>query len=184
MKTYPGAEVGIKQNTRERTIQWEDPLAGLALAQGLSGLEVLIAILAGTLPPPPIAMFMNLRLVDVSDGRVVIEGEPGEEHYNPLGVVHGGYAMTMLDTALGGAIHSTLPAGTVCATIDLHSRLLRPITKDTGTTRCEAHLVSATRTLGTAEARITDRNGRLLATATTACALQRPIEPHRSTGDQ
>lgn len=176
MKTYPGAEVSTEQNTRERTIQWEDPVAALALAEGLSGFELVTAILAGTLPPPPIMTLMNLRLVDVSDGRVVIEGEPGEEHYNPLGVVHGGYAMTMLDSALGGAIHSTLPAGAICATIDVHARLLRPITKDTGTIRCEAHLVSATRTLGTAEARITDRNGRLLATATTACALRRPKE--------
>jgi uncharacterized protein (TIGR00369 family) len=164
------------ENTRERNIQWEDPLASLALAQRLSGLEVLAAILAGTLPLPPFAILMNLRLVDVSEGRAVWEGEPGEEHYNPFGVVHGGFAMAMLDSALASAIQSTLPAGVMYATIDVHARLLRPITKDTGTIRCEAHVVSATRTLGTSEARITDRNGTLLATATTACALRRPIE--------
>jgi uncharacterized protein (TIGR00369 family) len=160
MKTYPKRTGSIIQNTHE----------------GLSGLEVLIAILAGTLPPPPMLIPMNFRLVDVSEGRVVLEGEPGEEHHNLFGVVHGGYAMTMLDTALAGAIQSILPAGAIYGTIDVHARLLRPITKETGTTRCEAHLVSATRTLGTSEARITDRTGRLLATGTTACALRRPIE--------
>jgi uncharacterized protein (TIGR00369 family) len=167
---------GIITSTRERNLQWEDPLASLALAQGLSGLEMLTAVLAGTLPPPPMAILMNLRLVDVSEGRVVLEGEPGDEHSNGLGFVHGGYAMTMLDTALACAIHSILPAGATYGTTDVHARLVRPITKETGTTRCEAHLVSATRTLGTSEGRLTDRNGTLLATATTACALRRPVE--------
>jgi uncharacterized protein (TIGR00369 family) len=163
MKTY-----------RERHIQWEDPLATLALTRGLSGLEVLTAYLAGTLPQPALGIFMNLRLVDFSEGRAVFEGEPGEEHYNPLGVVHGGFAMTMLDSTLAAAIQSTLPAGAMYGTIDVHARLLRPITKETGTIRCEAHVVSATRTLATSEGRITDRNGTVLATATTACALRRP----------
>src|ERR1700730_6551428 len=176
MKTYRGAEVGTKQNTRERPIRWEDRVAGLARTQGLSGLDFLTAIRAGTLPPPPIMTLMNLRLVDVSEGRGVIEGESGEEHHNGIGIVHGGYAMTMLDAALGCAIQSTLPMGGLSGTIDVHTRFLRPITRDTGTTRCEAQLISATRTLGTAEGRITDRNGRLLATATTACALRRPTE--------
>jgi uncharacterized protein (TIGR00369 family) len=160
MKTYPKRSESIIDHTHE----------------GLSGLEVLTAIRAGTLPPPPMAILMNFRLVDVSEGRIVLEGEPGEEHHNLVGVVHGGYAMTLLDTALAGAVQSILPAGATYGTIDLHARLLRPITKDTGTARCEAHLVSATRTVGTSEARITDPNGRLLATATTACALRRPVE--------
>jgi uncharacterized protein (TIGR00369 family) len=176
MKTYPGAEASIKQNSRERNIQWEDPAASPDPAERLSGLEFLTAVLAGRLPPPPITTLMNLRLIDVSEGRVVIEGEAGEEHYNGIGMVHGGYAMTMLDTALSCAIQSTLPMGALYGTVDVHTRFLRPITRDTGTTRCEARLVSATRTLGTAEGAITDRDGRLLATATTACALRRPPE--------
>lgn len=138
---------------------------------------MLTAMQAGTIPPPPIAKFINKwRILDVGEGSVVFEGEAGEEHENGLGIVHGGFAMTLLDAALGSAIHSTLPPGALVGTIDLHARLLRPITKDTGTVRCEAHIVSATRTLGTSEGRITDRDGRLLATATTACAIQRPYE--------
>jgi uncharacterized protein (TIGR00369 family) len=176
MKTYPPRRESITQNTRERILRWEDPFVGMALAQRLSGLEALSAVLAGTLPPPPMVILMNFRLVDVSEGRVVLEGDPGEEHHNLSGVVHGGYALTMLDTALACAIQSMLPAGATYGTIDVHARLLRPITKDTGTARCEAHLVSATRTLASSEARITDTNGRLLATATTACALRRPVE--------
>ena len=164
----------IVQLKRGRYIEWEDPLASLARAQGLSGLQVLDAVLAQALPPPPIAVLMNLRLVDISEGRAVFEGDPGEEHYNPIGVVHGGYAMTMLDSALGCAIHSTLPPGAIYGTIDTHARLLRAITKETGTIRCEANVVSASRTLATSEARIVDGAGVLLATGTTACAIRRP----------
>lgn len=159
----------------ERPVEWVDPLASLAGAAGKSGLEFLSAIVAGNHPAPPIAILMNLRLVEVGDGRAVFEGEPGEEHYNPIGVVHGGFAMTLLDSALGCAVQSTLPPGAMYGTIDVHARLLRPITKDTGTVRCEATVISATRTLGTAEARIIDRAGKLLATGTTACAIRRPV---------
>jgi len=161
-------------HTRERTIQWEDPFARPELLVGRSGLELLQAIVDGEIPPPPMAMVMNSRLVEVEHGRAVFEGEAGEEHYNPSGVVHGGYAMTLLDSALGCAVHSTLPAGALFGTIDVHVRLLRAITKDTGMLRCEAKVVSLSRTLGTSEARITDRSGNLLATGTTACAIRLP----------
>ncbi len=159
---------------RERLVKWEDPLESFARTRGMSGLDALRAIVSGAVPPAPIAVLMNLRLVEVEAGRVVFEGDPDEEHYNPIGIVHGGFAMTLLDSALGCAIHSTLPAGAMYATTDLHARLLRPIKHDTGTVRCEATVVSASRTLATSEARITDRAGTLLATGTTACAVRRP----------
>ena len=163
-------------STRERLVRWDDPFAGLAHARELSGLDALRAVMAGTISPPPIAMLMNMRLVEASEGRAVFEAEPGEEHYNPVGVVHGGFALTLLDSALGCAIHATLPAGAIYGTIDVHARLVRAITKDTGTVRCEATVVNISRTLATSEARLTDRAGNLLATGTTACAIRRPAQ--------
>ncbi len=115
--------------------------------------------------------------MEVSEGHAVFEATPGEEHYNPAGVVHGGFAMSLLDTAMGCAIASTLPAGVTYATIDVHARLQRPITADTGTVKCEGRVVSKTRTLATAEAEITDGRGRILATGTTACLLAQPKSP-------
>jgi len=162
------------ETTRERLVRWEDPFAGLAHARELSGLDALRAMIDGKLPGPPIASLMNMRLVEVGEGRAVFEADPGEEHYNPVGVVHGGFALTLLDSALGCAIHTTLPVGAIYGTIDVHARLVRAITKDTGTVRCEATVVNVSRTLGTSEARLTDRAGNLLATGTTACAIRRP----------
>jgi uncharacterized protein (TIGR00369 family) len=162
--------------TRERLVRWEDPFAGLARAKELSGLDALRAMVAGELPPPPIARLMNMMLVEVGDGRAVFEAEPGEEHYNPIGVVHGGFALTLLDSALGCAIHSTLPVGAIYGTIDVHARLVKAITNATGTVRCEATVVNISRTLGTSEARLIDRAGNLLATGTTACMIRRPAE--------
>jgi uncharacterized protein (TIGR00369 family) len=162
------------ETTRERLVRWEDPFAGLAHARELSGLDALRAMIDGKLPGPPIASLMNMRLVEVGEGRAVFEADPGEEHYNPVGVVHGGFALTLLDSALGCAIHTTLPIGAIYGTIDVHARLVRAITKDTGTVRCEATVVNISRTLGTSEARLIDRAGTLLATGTTACAIRRP----------
>ena len=156
---------------RERTIRWEDPLANLETVREHSGLEILNALRNGSLPAPPFLMLLGIRFVDVAQGRAVFEADPAEYHYNPAGVVHGGFAMALLDSALGCAVWSTLPPGSAYGTIDVHVRLLRPITKDTGTVRCEGQVVSATRTLATAEGRIVDANGKLLATGTTACAI-------------
>jgi uncharacterized protein (TIGR00369 family) len=164
------------ETTRERLVRWDDPFAGLAHTRELSGLEALRAMIDGKIPGPPIAMLMNMRLVEADEGRAVFEADPGEEHYNPIGVVHGGFALTLLDSALGCAIHTTLPVGAIYGTIDVHARLVRAITKETGTVRCEATVVNISRTLGTSEARLTDRAGNLLATGTTACAIRRPSE--------
>jgi len=156
---------------RERLMRWEDPFASAAAAQGMSGLEFLTAMRDGSIAAPPFVLLLNARLVEVAEGRVVFEGQPGEEHYNPIGVVHGGYAMGLLDCALGCAVYTRLSAALGYGTTDVHARLLRPITLDTGLVRCEAHVVSITRTLGTAEGRLTDANGKILATGTTACAI-------------
>jgi uncharacterized protein (TIGR00369 family) len=146
--------------TRTRTIAWSDPLEGLDKLRAMSGLEAL-------------RMLMNIWLVDVDEGVAVFEGTPGEYHYNPIGVVHGGFALTLLDSALGCAVHSALPAGVGYTTTDVQVRFIRSITKDTGVVRAEAKTIHVGRSTALAEARLTDSAGKLLAVGTTACALFR-----------
>jgi uncharacterized protein (TIGR00369 family) len=161
------------QVTRERLIRWEDPIASAGFLRGLSGLEAMRAVRDGTVPPPPIAALMDFRVAEVDEGRVVFEGTPSEMHYNPIGSVHGGFALTLFDSALGCAIHTMLPAGVGYATTDVQVRLIRGITKDTGTVRCEARAVHVGRSTATAEAKLLDSEGRLLGTGTTGCAVLR-----------
>jgi uncharacterized protein (TIGR00369 family) len=163
----------VIEQTRERLVRWEDPQASLAIVAGLSGLDAMRLMVEGKVPPPPIAQLMNIRLVEVEEGRVVFEGEPGEEHYNPIGIVHGGFALTILDSALGCAIHTSLPAGTRYATTDVQVRLVRALTKDTGRVRCEARVQHVGRSIGISEGTLVDGKGKLLATGTTACAIMR-----------
>ena len=98
-------------------------------------MEYVESIGSGELPPPPIAVVMNMAMVELSDGKAVFEGDPGEEHYNPIGVVHGGYASTLLDSALGCAVHTTLDAGFAYTSLTLEAKFVRPITRDTGRVR-------------------------------------------------
>lgn len=160
--------------TRERVVRWEDPTASAAVARGLSGIEAMRAYIAGDIPPPPIAMLMGFRLVEAGDGSAAFEGTPGEEHYNPLGTVHGGYAMALFDSALGCSIHTRLPAGVGYTTTDVQVRLIRGLTKETGLVRCEASVVHVGRSTAIAEARLYDRERRVLGFATTGCAVLRP----------
>src|SRR4029450_4147608 len=123
------------------------------------------AVVTAQMPPPPIAVTMRLRPVELEEGRVVFEGEPGEEHYNPIGVVHGGYAATLLDSALGCAVHTTLPAGVAYTSQTLEVKYLRPITRHPGVVRCEAEVVHRGRKTATSEAKLVAKeSGKLLAT--------------------
>ncbi len=138
----------------------------------MAGLDYVRAIQSGELPPPPIAVVMNYSIAELEEGRAVFEGEPGEEHYNPIGVVHGGYASTILDSALGCAVHTTLPAGAGYTSQTLEVKYLRPITRETGVVRCEAEVVHRGRRSATAEARlVAAETGKLLATATSTCLI-------------
>lgn len=159
--------------TRERLVRWEDPAATAAAIRGLSGLDGMRLVRDGKVPPPPIAVLMNFRIVEVDQGRVVFEGTPGEEHYNPIGVVHGGYAMTLFDSAMGCAIHTMLPQGVGYTTTDVQVRLIRGLTKDTGVVRCEGVALHVGRTTAVAEGKLTDAAGKLLGVATTGCAILR-----------
>lgn len=156
---------------RERIIRWHDPRISVERSRGLTGMQILTAIRDGAIPPPPFAALMNVRLSEIDEGRVVFEADPAEEHYNPAGVVHGGFAMALLDFALGSAVNSVLPADRGYGTIDVNVRLVRPITKDTGSVRCEGKLVTISRMLATSDGRIVDREGKILATGTSACML-------------
>ena len=108
---HGGRDMSTETGARERTITWDDPLATAAAAQGRTGLEFIRALMAGEVPPPPITLLMNMLPVEAEEGRAVFAGVPGEEFYNPIGVVHAGFVMTLADSALGCAVQTTLPAG-------------------------------------------------------------------------
>ncbi len=156
---------------RSRTYTWDDPFAFLDHAAGLSGLEVMQAMVAGELPQPPIARTLGFRLVDVEPGRAVFEGEPAEFHYNPIGTVHAGLASTLLDSAMGCALVTTLPPATPWTTLELKANFTRAMTVDTGTVRCTGTVVHPGRRVVTTEARLEDANARLLAHATSTILM-------------
>ena len=160
------------ETTRTREITWQDPAPMAAIGAGMAGLDYVRAVQSGGLPPPPIAVVMNLSIIKLDQGSAVFTGKPGEEHYNPIGVVHGGYASTILDSALGCAVHTTLPAGVRYTSQSLEVKYLRPITRDTGAVLAEAHVVHRGRTTATSEARLTsEATGKLLATGTSTCLI-------------
>lgn len=164
-----GVELG--EGIRSRTIAWQDPLASAALGAEMAGLDYVRAVQTGEIPPPPIAVVMNFSIESAEEGRAVFVGEPGEEHYNPIGVVHGGYASTILDSGLGCSVHTTLPAGVGYTSQTLEVKYLRPITRDTGRVRCEAEVIHRGRRTATAEAKLYSDTGELLASGTSTCLL-------------
>ena len=161
------------EGARTRTVSWEDPRALAEAARGLSGLEYLRKIASGELPRPPIGALMNFGLAELEEGRAVFTVEPAEYHYNPIGVVHGGLAATLLDSAMGCAVHSTLPAGAGYTTLEIKVNYVRALTAETGTVRCEARAVHIGGRTATAEGRVVDRDGKLYAHGTTTCILFR-----------
>lgn len=162
-------------NLRTRSITWEDPHALAKAAVGLSGLEYLKKIVAGELPPPPIGALMDFRISELSEGHAVFVVEPAEYHYNPIGVVHGGVAATLLDSAMGCAVHSTLAAGVSYTTLEIKVNYIRPMSAETGLVRCEANIIHVGGRTATAEGKIVDQKGRLYAHATTTCIIFRPV---------
>ena len=141
------------------------------VAATMSGLEMLQGMIAGRFPGPPITQLMGFRLVEVENGRAVFAGTPGFQHYNPLGTVHGGYAATLLDSCMGCSVHTSLPKGTGYTTLEFKVSLVRAVTADTGAVRAEGKVISSGRRVATAEGRLTDAGGRLLAHATTTCLV-------------
>jgi uncharacterized protein (TIGR00369 family) len=163
-----------QKTQRTRMVTWEDPMPGARLGQTMSGLEYLQAMTSGKIPPPPIAVLLGFWPVEVSEGRVVFAMEPAEYHYNPIGTVHGGLAATLIDSALGCAIHSMLPAGVGYTTLELKVNYLRPMTSKTGTVYCEGEVIYVGGRVATAQARLHDAEGKLYAHGTTTCMIMRP----------
>lgn len=144
------------------------PLADLAR---YTGLQLLERVVAGEYPAPSIAARMNFALVEIEAGRAVFRGLPGERHLNPLGGVHGGWAATVMDSALGCCIHAMLGIGEAFSTAEMKINYTRPITPQTGIVTCEGKVVHKGRTLAVSEARLTDGAGRLLAFGTETCSI-------------
>ncbi len=141
--------------------------------RGLSGLEYMRQLMTGEREPSGMARLMNMRLVEVEEGRAVFAVEPDERHYNGLGIAHGGLAATLLDSALGCAINTVMPAGRVFTTLEMKINYVRPMRRETGEVRCEAEVLHAGGRVATAEGRIVDASGKLYAHGTATCMLFR-----------
>ena len=139
--------------------------------RSMSGMEVFAAIRRGELPTPPIGRLMDFVAISFEPGRFVFQGTPRIDHYNPLGTVHGGYAATLLDSCVGCAVHTMLPAGTGYTTLELKINYIRAMTDKTGPVRAEGRTISVGRQTAVAEGRLTDSDGKLLAYASTTCLV-------------
>ncbi len=163
-----------QETLRTRTITWEDPTVSAKKGRTMSGLEYLRAIQAGEIPAAPIAVLMNMGVSVIEEGRVVFTAEPAEYHYNPIGTVHGGFAATLLDSALGCAVQTMLAAGVGYTTLEIKVNYIRSMTRDTGMVYSEGKVIYSGGRIATAEGRITDAAGKLYAHGTTTCIILRP----------
>ncbi len=167
----------IKYERRTRTYDYasmSSDARGGAVYGGIAGMQRLVT---GELPPPPIADTLGFALVEIEPGRALFEGTPAEWQYNPLGTVHGGWIATVLDSALGCAVHSGLAADIGYTTMDLQVRFLRALTVESGVVRAEGKVVSSGRRVATAEARLFGKvDGKLYATATTSCLIVQVVK--------
>ena len=148
------------------------------IRQGRRGLDYFRQIIAGELSPPPMLALLGIRVAEADEGRVVFTATVEEAHYNGMGVAHGGFAATLLDSALGSCINTMMPPGRRFTTLELKVNLTRPLTKEVGLLRCEAKVVHLGSRTATSEGRITDRQGRLYAHGTTTCiVVEAPLSP-------
>ena len=139
--------------------------------RAMGGLAFFRHMLEGQMPQAPMTKLLNLRLLEVDEGRVVFGARPTREHYNGMGVVHGGFAATLLDSALGCAINSMAPPGKIYTTLELKINYTRPLTEEVGDIRCEARVIHLGSRTATAEARVVDADGKLYAHGTTTCIV-------------
>jgi uncharacterized protein (TIGR00369 family) len=156
---------------RTRTFTWQDPAALGKASLSMAGADFLRAIAERRLPPPPIASLFGFDLEEVGEGRAVFGVEPQEFHYNPIGTVHGGLAATLLDSAMGCAVHSLLPEGRAYTTLEIKVNYVRGMNRDTGRVRAIGKVIHFGGKIATAEGSIIDGAGKLYAHATTTCLL-------------
>jgi len=156
---------------RTRTFTWSDPAGVGKAGLSMAGVDFIRAIAERRLPPPPIANLMDFDIVEVGEGRVVFAVVPQEFHYNPIGVVHGGLAATLLDSAMGCAVHTLLPEGRGYTTLELKVNYVRPMKHDTGRVQAIGKIIHLGGKIATAEGTVVDGAGKLYAHATTTCLL-------------
>jgi uncharacterized protein (TIGR00369 family) len=161
-------DVGAQQS---RLVTWHDPMATQATVASMPGLSFWKAVVDGQLPPPPIAELMRMHAVEAEDGRVTFTCTPDASMYNPLGIVHGGAMCTLLDTATGCALHTTLPEGVSYTSVEIKVNYLKAVTVDSGPLTAVGTVVKAGSRIGFAEANVTDAAGKPVATATSTLLI-------------
>jgi uncharacterized protein (TIGR00369 family) len=158
---------------RTRTVSWTDPSRGRFLLRGRDGLERLRAIARGEAPPPPALALLGMELDEVERGRVVFSLVADEIHENPMGTMHGGVIATLVDSAMGCAVSSMLPADAGFTTLELKTNYVRPIVQTTGRVRAVGRVVHFGGRVATTEAQVLDDHGTLYAHATSTCLVSR-----------
>ena len=168
------AAIRAEWRRQEQTVRLRQtgpaPVPATALAE-YAGIDLLKAIVSGALPSPPICRTLDFFLLDAEPGRVVFQGNPRVEHYNPIGSVHGGWTATLLDSCVACAVQSVVPLGKGYTTIELKVNFVRAVMPASGPLRAEGKVISVGGRVGTAEGRLTDAAGTLYAHATTTCLI-------------
>ncbi|MDB5512447.1 MAG: PaaI family thioesterase [Enterovirga sp.] len=164
-------EIGQPATERRRTVTWSDPTRAARAARGLAGIEHLRAMMSGEHPPPPVMALLGIALLSVEAGAVRMSMSAGEYLYNPIGSVHGGILATLLDSVMGCAVHSTLPAGRGYTTLEIKVNYIRAVTDRTGIVTGEGRAVHVGRNTAVADARLVDEAGKVYATASTTCLV-------------
>jgi uncharacterized protein (TIGR00369 family) len=157
--------------SKEATQQFSYGIISPEQAKAMPGLELLQQILAGKLPRPPIGKVLQFEPVEVEQGRAIFTGVPTQDFYNPMGSIHGGYAASLLDSCMGCAIHSTLPAASGYTTLEFKISFLRPLSENSGRVWAEGKVISTGKRVATAEGRLYDAQNRLYAHGTTTCLV-------------
>src|SRR5512137_658441 len=156
---------------RTRTVSWHDPEVTARAGRELAGREFLDRLVDGRVPPAPMARLLGFTLEELGEGLAVFGADPAEYHYNPIGSVHGGLACTLLDSAMGCAIHTLLPRGRGYVPVELKVNVVRGMTRDTGRVRAVGTVIHLGKRIATAEGKVFDAAGVLHAHATTTCLL-------------
>jgi uncharacterized protein (TIGR00369 family) len=165
LAAWESREAAVRHRLRHYGIATREQVAGL------SGMEVFERMLSGELPAAPIAETLGFILVEVGPGRAVFQGRPGRAHYNPLGIVHGGWFATLLDSAVGCAVHTTLAAGKAYTTAELKVNIVRPLTDKMPLVEAEGKVIHLGGRMATADGRLTGVDGKLYAHASTTCFI-------------
>lgn len=171
-------------SSHERSVRWRDPREAIAaaIAGRLSGLDFLAGMMRGEVPYPPLGVLLGFEIDVVEPGRVVFGLQPGEHHYNPNGVVHGGVAAALLDTVTGCAVTTLLPYGTTCATLELKVNYIRSLSASSPRLTCEGTVIHLGKRSAVAEGKLLLPGGKLAAHATSTLMIFPPEEVH--TGDR